>query len=102
MGRGGLQSHECKRIERLEAMWELAKRGLGSAGSVADSGLAEAVMEPKRRSRTPLTANQIDAIQTAHENGESVMSIARRFEVSRMTVWEKTREPRTAPLADVH
>lgn len=27
--RGGLQPHEQKRVERLEAVWELAKRGLG-------------------------------------------------------------------------
>lgn len=91
VGRGGFQSHEWKRVERLEAVWELAKRGLGSSGSAADSVLTGAVTEPKRRSRTPLTANRIDAIQTARGNGESVMSIARRFEVSRMTVWEKTR-----------
>jgi transposase-like protein len=35
-------------------------------------------------------AQPIDAIQTARDSGDSVMSIARRFEVSRMTVWEKT------------
>lgn len=89
--RGGLQPREGKRIERLEAVWELAKRGLSSSGSTADSGLDGAVTEPKRRSRTPLTAQQMDAIHTARERGESVMSIARRFQVSRMTVWEKTR-----------
>ncbi len=87
----GLQSHEWKRVERLEAAWELAKRGLGSSGSAADSGLVGVVTEPTRRSRTPLTAKQIDAIQTTHTDGESGTSIARRFEVSRMTVWEKTR-----------
>ena len=86
--RGGLQPHEWKRVERLEAVWELAKQGIGSSGATADSGLAGAVTEPKRQSRTPLTAKQIDAIHTARDN---VMSIARRFEVSRMTVWEKTR-----------
>jgi hypothetical protein len=88
---GGLQSHELKRVERLESAWELAKRGVGSSGSAADSDLVGAVTEPMRRSRTPLTAKQIDAIHTARDSGESVMSIARRFEVSRMTVWEKTR-----------
>ncbi|MFZ2624144.1 MAG: hypothetical protein WAX29_02735 [Propionibacterium sp.] len=40
--------------------------------------------------RTPLATNQVDAIQTARDNGESVISIVLRFEVSRMTVWEKT------------
>lgn len=57
VGRGGSQSHEWKRVERLETVWELATRGLGSSGSAADSGLAGAVTELKRRSRTPLTAN---------------------------------------------
>ncbi len=60
-----------------------------------DSGLVYAVTQPKRWSRTPLTAKQIDAIHTARKGGESVMSIARRFEVSRMTVWEKTRQARS-------
>ena len=90
VGRAGLQSHEWKRVELLEAVREVAKRGLRSSGSPADSTLIGAVTEPKRRNRTPLTAKQIDAIQTAREGGENVMSIARRFEASRMTVWEKT------------
>ncbi|WP_415152372.1 helix-turn-helix domain-containing protein [Propionicimonas sp.] len=70
---------------------ELARLGLSSSGSPTDGGLAGAVAEPTRRNRTPLTAHQIDAIQTARDSGESVMSIARRFGVSRMTVWDKTR-----------
>lgn len=45
----------------------------------------------KRLSRSRNTTHQTMSIQTARDNGESVMSIARRFEVSRMTVWEKTR-----------
>ena len=88
---GGLQSHVFGQVKRLEALWELARRRLVPSASLSDSGLADAVTEPKRRSQTPLTANQIDAIQTARDSGESVMSIARRFEVSRMTVWDKTR-----------
>jgi|GEM_PF-6346174 len=98
--RGGFQSHEWKRVERLEAAWELARRGLGSSESATDSGLTGAVTEPKRRSRTPLTAKQIDEIHTARENGESVMSIARRFEVSRITVWEKTARATRPSRAD--
>jgi hypothetical protein len=89
--RGGFQPHEWKRVERLEAVWELAKRGLRASGSTADSGLVDAVTEPTRRTRTPLTAKQIDAIHTARDNGESVMSIAQQFGVSLMTVWEKTQ-----------
>ena len=88
---GGFQPDEWRCVERLESVWELAKRGLGSSSSTVDSGLAGVVTEPKRRRRTPLTAKQIGEIHTARDSGESVMSIARRFEVSRMTVWEKTR-----------
>ncbi len=69
----------------------IARLDLGPVGGMADSGLGGAATAPKRRSRTPLTANQIAAIQTARKNGESVMSITRRFEVHRGTVW-KARE----------
>lgn len=34
----------------------------------------------------PPTLHQIDAIHKARDSGESVLSIVRRFEVSRMTV----------------
>lgn len=91
MDRGGFQPHEWKRVARLEAVWELAKRGLRSSGSTADSGLVDAVTEPTRRTRTPLAAKEIDAIHTARDNGESVMSIAQQFGVSLMTAWEKTQ-----------
>lgn len=85
---GGFQSHALKQVERLEALWEQARRGADEPEDVDGSDLLE---EPTRRSRTPLTPHQIDAIHTVRANGESAMSIARRFEVSRMTVWEKTR-----------
>lgn len=41
----------------------------------------------KETESNPVDASQIDAIHTDRDSGESVMSIARRFEVSRMTVW---------------
>jgi hypothetical protein len=91
VGRGGLQSHALKRVERLEALWELARQGSDQPDDAGTSEILEAVTEPTRRSRTPLTPHQVDAIHTARDNGESVMSIARLFDVSRMTVWEKTR-----------
>lgn len=91
-GRGGLQSHALKRVERLEALWEQARQSPDQSDHVGISELLSAVTEPTRRSRTPLTPHQIGAIQTACDNGESVMSIARRFEVHRMTVWQKTRQ----------
>lgn len=91
MDGGGLQSHALKRVERLEVLWEQARWGADAAAEMSASELLEAVTEPTRRSRTPLTTNQIDAIQTARDSGESVVSIARRFDVNRITVWEKTR-----------
>ena len=91
MDGGGLQSHAFKRVERLESLWEHARRGSDQPDEVCTAELLEAVTEPTRRSRTPLMPHQIDAIHTARDSGESVTSIARRFEVSRMTVWEKTR-----------
>ena len=88
---GGLQSHALKKVERLEALWEQARLGSDKSDDVGASELFDAVTEPTRRSRTPLTSHQIDAIHTARDSGESVLSIARRFDVHRMTVWQKTR-----------
>ncbi|GAA3846005.1 hypothetical protein KACC15558_33120 [Brevibacterium ammoniilyticum] len=65
-------------------------------------GLGGEVTEPKRRSRTPLTAKQIDDIHTARDNGESFMSIPQRFEANRTTGWKKTARtvgPSTADLS---
>lgn len=88
---GGLQSHALKRVERLEALWKQASKGADAAAETPASELLEAVTEPTRRSRTPLTPDQIDAIHTARDSGESVTSITRRFAISRMTVWEKAK-----------
>ncbi|WP_082405820.1 helix-turn-helix domain-containing protein [Microbacterium sp. No. 7] len=74
-------------------MWEQARRGNDAPVETPAAELVEAVTEPTRRSRTPLTPHQIDAIRMARDNGESVMSIARRFGLSRMTVWQKTSLP---------
>lgn len=52
----------------------------------------EVVANPRRRARTPLTESQVDAIRTARANGESVVSISRRFGVHRMTVWTHTKD----------
>ncbi|GAB2492746.1 hypothetical protein GCM10027030_27590 [Luteococcus sediminum] len=89
---GGLSPNTWERLERLSHAWEQAKHGLESEGQQAPEPEIAVVANPTRRSRTPLAQEEVDAIRTARSNGESAMSIARRFEVSRMTVWEKTRE----------
>ena len=89
---GGLKPNTWQRFERLGSAWEQAKLGMSdepSGGSEAEPGI---VTTPRRRTRTPLTDSQVDAIRTARANGESVVSISRRFGVHRMTVWTHTKD----------
>ncbi len=89
---GGLSPNTWERIERLSSMWEQAKQGVGSERPRAGEPNFGMVFNPTRRSRTPLTENEVGAIRAAREAGETVTSIARRFEVHRLTVWERTRD----------
>lgn len=50
------------------------------------------LLGPTRRSRTQLTETEVAAIRTARQNGDSVISICRRFDIHRMTVWAHTKE----------
>ncbi|MFU0805409.1 MAG: hypothetical protein ACFWTS_07950 [Pseudoclavibacter caeni] len=77
-------------VERLIAAW---KRGVGEVRSPVDPIVfaeSEAVTEPRRRSRTPLTEQEVDAMRTARSNGVSVSTVAKQFTVHRGTVWAKT------------
>jgi len=89
---GGLKPNTWQRFERLGTAWEQAKLGLGDEPQDAVEGEPEVVANPRRRARTPLTDSQVDAIRTARANGESVVSISRRFGVHRMTVWTHTKD----------
>ena len=78
-------------VERLIAAW---KRGVGEVRSPVDPMVfaeSEAVTEPRRRSRTPLTEKEVDAMRTARAKGISVSTITRQFDAHRSTVWEKIR-----------
>ena len=88
---GGLSPNTWERLERLSSAWEQAKRGGASKEPPAAEPDPGVVANPTRRSRTPLAPNEVDAIRTARANGESVLSICRRFDIHRVTVWEKTR-----------
>lgn len=87
----GLNSTTWKRVESLESAWERARRYAADSASSPAETLPGAVTNPKRRTRTPLTAQQVEAIHTTRDRGESVTSISKQFGVYRSTVWEKTR-----------
>lgn len=92
MDAGGLKPNTWQRFERLGSAWNQAKLGVADASNGATVNEPGVVANPRRRARTRLTAKQVDSIRTARENGESVLSIARRFDVHRATVWEHTRK----------
>lgn len=57
-----------------------------------DDPLVEASEEPRRRPRTRLTDEEVDAMRTARLNGVSVTILAKQYGVHRGTVWAKTRQ----------
>lgn len=89
---GGLKPNTWQRFERLGAAWNQAKLGIAEEPKGAAGDEPNVVGNPRRRARTPLTESQVDAIRTARANGESVVSICRRFDVHRMTVWTHTKD----------
>lgn len=91
VGAGGLSPNTWERLERLSSTWEQAKRGFAHEELAAPEPGPGTVLNPTRRSRTPLTEREVDAIRTAKATGESTMSIAKRFGIHRVTVWEHTK-----------
>lgn len=92
MDAGGLKPNTLQRFERLSSAWNQARLGIDDAPDNAIDDEPGVVANPRRRAKTPLTESQVDAIRTARKNGESVISICRRFEVHRMTVWTHTKD----------
>ena len=92
MEAGGLKPNTWQRCERLSSAWNQAKLGVFDEPDGAANEEPGVVAKPSRRARTPLTESQVDAIRTARANGESVVSICRRFDVHRMTVWTHTKD----------
>lgn len=89
---GGLKPNTWQRLDRLSSAWSQAKHALDNGPVSAADDKPGVVANPRRRARTPLTESQVDAIRTARTNGESVVSICRRFEIHRMTVWTHTKD----------
>lgn len=91
---GGPNRNFQRRLDRLVSAWEQGDRDGSNESSVVEEPDHGVVSNPGRRNRTPLTAKEVEAIQTARANGESVLSIAKRFNIHRMTVWEHTTQRR--------
>jgi hypothetical protein len=79
------------RVERLVSAWNQGNRGDVEREDEAEDPLFDVSKEPKRRARTRLTEEEVDAMRTAHAQGVSVNALARQFRVHRSTIWAKTR-----------
>ena len=79
------------RVERLVSAWNQGSGGVAAPVGKPDDPFIGASAEPRRRTRTPLTEAEVDAMRTARGQGVSVNALARRFGVHRATVWAKTR-----------
>ena len=79
------------RVERLVSAWNQGICGDADPEGEADDSLIGASAEPKKRPRTRLTDEEVDAMRTARAQGVSVNALARRYGVHRGTVWAKTR-----------
>lgn len=80
-----------QRVERLISTWNRASDGVAAPADELADPLIEAAEEPRRRTRTPLTSDEVDAMRTARAAGLSVTALAKQFGVHRRTVWAKTR-----------
>jgi DNA invertase Pin-like site-specific DNA recombinase len=89
---GGLKPNTRQRFERLSSAWNQAKLRIVDEPDGATDDEPGVVANPRIRARTPRTERQVDAVRTARANGEGVVSICRRFDVHRMTVWTHTSD----------
>ncbi len=80
-----------KGAAQLVSAWNQGTRGDTETDGEADDPLIGASKEPKRRARTRLTDEEVNAMRTARAQGISVTALARQFDVHRGTVWAKTR-----------
>lgn len=79
------------RVERLVSAWDQGTFGDAEPEGEADDPLIGAATEPKKRPRTRLTDEEVDAMRTARAQGITVNTLAKRYGIHRGTVWAKTR-----------
>lgn len=83
-----------QRVEQLASGWNQRSGVAVEPVSKPDDPLVAASAEPRRSARTRLTAEEVNAMRTAHTQGVSVTALAKQFGVHRGTIWAKTRESR--------
>ena len=79
------------RVEGLVSAWNQGIREDAESEDGADDPLIGASAEPKKRPRTRLTDEEVDAMRTARDQGVGVTALATQYGVHRGTVWAKTR-----------
>ena len=80
-----------RRVERLVCAWNRAVSEADTPAGEPEDPLIEASAEPRRRPRTPLTDEEVDAMRTSRANGISVIALANQHGIHRGTVWANTR-----------
>jgi len=80
-----------RHAEKLTLAWNQGSDEGAVSDDEPDDPLIAASAEPRRRPRTRLTDEEVDAMRTARAEGVSVTALARRYGVHRATIWEKTR-----------
>lgn len=79
------------RVERLISAWNQGSGGAADFIGEPDDPLIEVAAEPRRRARTRLSNEEVDAVRTARASGVSVTTLAKLYGVHRGTIWAKTR-----------
>lgn len=79
------------RVERLVSAWNQGICDDPDVVGERDDPLIDASAEPKKRPRTRLTDEEVDALRTSRAQGIGVNTLARQYGIHRGTVWAKTR-----------
>ena len=83
-----------QRVERLVSAWNQGPADVAEPADEPDDPLIAAAAEARRRARTRLIEEEVNAMRTARANGVSVAALAKQFGVHRGTVWAKTSKSR--------
>ena len=90
------------RVERLVSAWNQGSGVAVESVGEPNGSVIAASAEPRRRTRTPLTEQEVDAMRTARAKDSSVTALAAQFGVHRATVWVKTRGSRSPADGSLH
>jgi len=91
VGPSGRYSNRRRAVEKLVlALGQGFSGGPDDGGEVTNPRIG-ASAEPRARTRTPLTAKEVNAIRTAYAAGASTTVLAQQFGVHRHTIWAKIR-----------